>query len=123
MRGWVGLSCTSRFRSPCRPLWGTPHDGESVHASLPVGLRYLACPRGRGEGRRPAPRPPRPCPTAAWTSAAPMVGVDALLQVCRPCPPHWADPPIQNRRSRRCGGGLEPVPLQHSSPVRPAGSA
>src|SRR4029434_6309977 len=26
-------------------------------------------------------------------------------------------------RLRRCGGGLEPVPLQRSSPVRPAGSA
>src|SRR5215467_11665548 len=28
---------------------------------------------------------------------------------------HWADPPIQNRRIRRCEGGLEHVPLQRSS--------
>ena len=51
-----------------------------------------------------------------------MACVDARLWACGPRTHHWADPPIQNRRIRRCGGGLEPVLLQRSSPVRPAGS-
>jgi hypothetical protein len=89
---------------------------------LPVGLRCLACPRGSGEGRRPAPHPPRPCPTAAVTLTAQMACVSARRRSCGPCIHHWVDPPIQNRRIRRCGGSLEPVPLQRASPVRPAGS-
>jgi hypothetical protein len=51
-----------------------------------------------------------------------MAGVSARGWACGPCPHPWADPPIQNRRIRRCGDGLEPVPLQHSSPVRIVGS-
>ena len=65
--------------------------------------------------------PSRTFPNAALTFAAQMSCVYALLRAFGPFTRHWADPPIQNRRLRRCGGGLEPVLLQRSSPVRTAG--
>src|SRR5262245_16943666 len=50
-----------------------------------------------------------------------MSCVSALLRAFGPFARHWADTPRQNRRSRRCGGGLEHVPLPHTSPVRTEG--
>jgi hypothetical protein len=57
-------------------------------------------------------------PKAALTFSAPMSYVYELLRAFGQFTRHWADTPIQNRRPRRCGGGLEPIPLQHSSQVR-----
>jgi hypothetical protein len=47
-----------------------------------------------------------------------MACVYELVRTFGQCTRKWADPPIQNRRIRRCGGGLEHVPLRRSSPVR-----
>ena len=51
-------------RSPCRPLVGTPHDSQSLHASFPRCEGACASPRGSWDGRRhdqgPAPRQDTP---------------------------------------------------------------
>ena len=47
-----------------------------------------------------------------------MVCVYELIRAFRKFIWKWADPPIQNRRIRRCGGGLEHVLLQCSLHAR-----
>src|SRR5215813_6434559 len=44
-----------------------------------------------------------------------------ILTPFKHCACNWADPPIQNRRIRRCGGGLAHVPSYSSSKVRTEG--
>jgi hypothetical protein len=96
------------LRSSCRPLWGTPHDGE-VHARLwPAVLRCLELPGGAGRSDAMLH-----ASSHGTKSCLNVVSADGVRLCTSPClgavHPKLGGSAHTNRRSRRCGNGLEHV--------------
>jgi len=87
---------------------------ESVYASC---LRCLGLPQRVLGGPPSWPKPPITSPKATLTLWAQRSCVYELLRAFGQFTRNWADTLIQNRQPRLCGGGLEHVPLQCTSPV------
>jgi len=119
----AGLSY-SKFPRGCGNLVGQGQHACALHAGQRrprQGSRGAPPAEVAGTGQRPG------CPSIRREHHGfdHRVGHDGVLhgrasmhvRACGRCPRNWAPPPIQNRRLRRCGGGLEPVPWSCSLPV------